>query len=311
MANGIWRTFLRSSAAIAWLGVVPHAYADELKDEARNRFDEGVVLYDKGQYEAARAKFLQAYALKKHPTVLLNLASTSLKAGHAKDAEGYYAQYLKETSDDGSAKREEARKGLVEARKAQGLSDSEPESKSEQAEKDSPLGNSLGEAKGEGSSEMTSHGAHPVILGAMLGFGTLNLNFGIGLRGGTYVAKRVYVGGSFVYHVGQTISTTVAGVTANASYSAFYIGPEGGYDFDITPQFVIRPYGGIGFASFSTSASGGANIGGNNTQAAFWPSCAAFYAIPNSNFTVGGDTRFLFIPGGPAFELFASGGAVF
>lgn len=294
----------RVGLCFALVAIGGSAHADELKDEARNRFDEGVALYDQGNYEAARAKFLQAYALKKHPTVLLNLASTSLKAGHPKEAEEYYAQYLKETPDDGSAKREEARKGLAAARKAQGLPSDAPKQ-----EKDS---SSEGEKKAEATSEMGMHGAHPVILGAMLGFGTLNLNFGIGLRGGTYVADRVYVGGSFVYHVGQTISTTVAGVTSNASYSAFYVGPEGGYDFDITPQFVIRPYGGIGLASFSSSASGGAGVvGGNNTQAAFWPSCAAFYAIPNSNFTVGGDTRFLFIPGGPAFELFASGGAVF
>ena len=61
---------------------------------ARSRFKEGVDFYDKGQYEQARASFLQAYALKKHPAVLLNLAWSCLKSGHALEAEHYFKQFL-------------------------------------------------------------------------------------------------------------------------------------------------------------------------------------------------------------------------
>ena len=49
---------------------------------ARARFKEGVEYFDKGQFDLARAAFLQAYALKKHPAVLLNLAWSCLKSGH-------------------------------------------------------------------------------------------------------------------------------------------------------------------------------------------------------------------------------------
>jgi hypothetical protein len=83
---------------------------------ARQRFQEGVAFYDKGQFEMARAAFLQAYALRKHPTVLLNLAQSSLKSGHALDAARYFQQFLKESSGISEAQRADATKGLGEAR---------------------------------------------------------------------------------------------------------------------------------------------------------------------------------------------------
>ena len=41
---------------------------------ARQRFEEGVKHYDAKEYDKARLAFLQAYLLKAHPAVLLNLA---------------------------------------------------------------------------------------------------------------------------------------------------------------------------------------------------------------------------------------------
>src|SRR5262250_1994004 len=66
---------------------------------ARARFKEGVEFYDKGEYEQARASFLQAYALKRHPAVLLNLAWSCLKSGHPLEAEKYFKQFLAEGKD--------------------------------------------------------------------------------------------------------------------------------------------------------------------------------------------------------------------
>jgi hypothetical protein len=83
--------------------------------QARARFKEGVEFFDKGQYELARASFLQAYALKKHPDVLLNLAWSSLKSGHPVEAEKEFNQFLKEGKDISPAKRTDAEKGLTEA----------------------------------------------------------------------------------------------------------------------------------------------------------------------------------------------------
>jgi hypothetical protein len=83
---------------------------------ARARFKEGVEFYDKGQYEQARAAFLQAYALKKHPAVLLNLAWSSLKSGHALEAERYFKQFLSEGKEITDKQRADANEGLIQSR---------------------------------------------------------------------------------------------------------------------------------------------------------------------------------------------------
>jgi hypothetical protein len=82
---------------------------------ARARFKEGVEYYDKGQYELSRAAFLQAYALKKHPAVLLNLAWSCLKSGHALEAEKYFKQFLSEGKDITDKQRADANDGLNQA----------------------------------------------------------------------------------------------------------------------------------------------------------------------------------------------------
>lgn len=87
---------------------------------ARARFKEGVDAYDKGQFEAARLSFQQAYAIKKHPAVLLNLAQSSLKSGHALDAAQFFKQYIKEVPTATTQQRADAEKGLEEARKQLG-----------------------------------------------------------------------------------------------------------------------------------------------------------------------------------------------
>lgn len=83
---------------------------------ARARFKEGVALAEQGRYEDARAAFLQAYALKKHPDVLLNLADSCLKSNHLLEAERYFSQYLREATDAKPEKRAAADKGRTDAR---------------------------------------------------------------------------------------------------------------------------------------------------------------------------------------------------
>ncbi|MFO0672060.1 MAG: hypothetical protein U0235_20950 [Polyangiaceae bacterium] len=92
---------------------------DATTKAARARFQEGVSLYDKGQYEAARAAFLQAYALRKHPAVLLNLAQSSLRSGRPLEASKYFQQYLRESSNLTAAqrrRRQENHRGAHQAR---------------------------------------------------------------------------------------------------------------------------------------------------------------------------------------------------
>lgn len=95
-----------------------HAQAgeDATTEIARKRFQEGVRFYDMKQYEKARAAFLQAYALKEHPAVLLNLAQSELRSGHEADAAGHLAKYLRENADASAADRTKAEEGLTEAK---------------------------------------------------------------------------------------------------------------------------------------------------------------------------------------------------
>jgi hypothetical protein len=83
---------------------------------ARERFKEGVGHFDQKQYEKARAAFLQAYALKKHPAVLLNLAQSELRSGHERDAARHFAVYLREATEASPAEREAAQSGLAAAK---------------------------------------------------------------------------------------------------------------------------------------------------------------------------------------------------
>jgi len=84
--------------------------------EARARFQEGVDLFDRGQFEQARAKFVQAYALRKHPAVLLNLAQSSLRAGHPLEAVKTFQQFLRDSATVTPQQRETVDKGMAEAR---------------------------------------------------------------------------------------------------------------------------------------------------------------------------------------------------
>lgn len=83
---------------------------------ARERFKEGVGYFDKKDFAKARVAFLQAYALKKHPAVLLNLAQSELRSGHEADAAKHFSQYLREHKDATEAERQGADTGLTAAK---------------------------------------------------------------------------------------------------------------------------------------------------------------------------------------------------
>lgn len=93
---------------------------DPVTAQARQRFKEGVEFYDKGRYEEARLAFLQAYTLKKHPAVLLNLAQSTAKAGHSLEAAKYFKQFLKDAPTASPQQRRDAETGLADARQKLG-----------------------------------------------------------------------------------------------------------------------------------------------------------------------------------------------
>jgi hypothetical protein len=98
------------------------ARADGESDAARARFNEGVKFFDAQQYDKARASFLQAYALKKHPAVLLNLAQSSLRGHHEAEAARWFQQYLRDPNATDSGKAI-AERGLADARAKDGRLD--------------------------------------------------------------------------------------------------------------------------------------------------------------------------------------------
>ena len=103
-------------AALPTLAIAQPVVDDATTKAARARFQEGVDAFDKGQYENARAAFLQAYALRKHPAVLLNLAQSSLKSGHAIESLKYFQQYLRDSTNPTAQQKADAEKGIAEAR---------------------------------------------------------------------------------------------------------------------------------------------------------------------------------------------------
>ncbi|MCA9627070.1 MAG: hypothetical protein KC766_05375 [Myxococcales bacterium] len=110
-------TLSAACAAPLLVSSTAHAQsADAMTEMARQRFQEGVQYYDAKDYEKARAAFLQAYALKKHPSVLLNLAQSELRSGHEADAAQHFDQFLRENPSASAAERSEAQKGLEAAK---------------------------------------------------------------------------------------------------------------------------------------------------------------------------------------------------
>jgi hypothetical protein len=86
---------------------------------ARQRFREGVGHYDRQEYDKARLAFLQAYLLKPHPAVLLNLAQSELRAGRHAEAAENFARYIRQNPtapamEHAKAAFEEARQKVAE-----------------------------------------------------------------------------------------------------------------------------------------------------------------------------------------------------
>lgn len=121
MSDRLWARVLGACVVAGCLLGSPAARAQDdptTTAAARERFKEGVAHFDKKEYEKARAAFLQAYALKKHPAVLLNLAQSEVRSGHERDAAKHFTQYLREATDASASEREAAQAGLATARAA-------------------------------------------------------------------------------------------------------------------------------------------------------------------------------------------------
>lgn len=100
----------------------------------------------------------------------------------------------------------------------------------------------------------------------------------LGARAGlTIPTTSIYVGGLFLYHLGD--SESVAG--ADISASSFMLGAEGGYEFGFGP-LVLRPSLGLGL--HSASIDGVVDTGFGTAKAD--SSESSFYLSPGLNFMV-------------------------
>src|SRR5262245_37391242 len=82
-------------------------------------------------------------------------------------------------------------------------------------------------------------------------YGSDNLSLGFGARGGYTLPNGVYLGGLFDYFIGESQSATLGGTTISVSAHLWDIGAEGGFDFALTEQLMIRPFLGLGIAKAS------------------------------------------------------------
>jgi hypothetical protein len=98
----------------------PGAPVDPVVQVARQRFEDGVKAYQAGKWKDARDAFLQAYALKRSPAVLLNLGQSEIKAGFYEDGGNHLTQFLREHQAITLEQRTAAEAGINDAKKKTG-----------------------------------------------------------------------------------------------------------------------------------------------------------------------------------------------
>lgn len=141
---------------------------------------------------------------------------------------------------------------------------------------------------------------HPVSVGLLLGYGINNMapsgsdtfnayGLGFGVRAGYTLPMKVYLGGTFIYHLGYSKTVSAGPFSVDVSGRVNPLGVEGGYDFAINDQISIRPFLGLGLAFFS---SGGAS----DSKLALWPGVLATYNVTDQ-FYVGLDARYMVVTG--------------
>jgi hypothetical protein len=134
-------------------------------------------------------------------------------------------------------------------------------------------------------------------------------NVGLGARGGVTLPMNVYVGGTFLYHLGKTEND----VTANV----WFLAAEGGYDLAVGP-LTLRPYLGLGYAHLAVSGGDVCGLGqcvslsNSEGKVSLWPGATALFGL--GSFFVGADLRYtvvLDVDDFNAFGAFATAGLSF
>ena len=109
------------SVALFGFAKPANADTDSVTPVARQHYEQGVMAFDSKRFEQARGEFLQAYALKRHPAVLLSLAHSELRSGHSEDAGNHFQQFVREYNAATEDQRTNALRGIAEAKKKSGF----------------------------------------------------------------------------------------------------------------------------------------------------------------------------------------------
>jgi len=111
---------LVAALVVLVIAVAPPAIADpaptpEEVQQAQARWSEGKAFFDRGNFEAARVAFKQAYTIVPHPAFLQNLGEAELRTGRAVDAARHFTLFLRSSSSGSPTQRELVKKSLKKA----------------------------------------------------------------------------------------------------------------------------------------------------------------------------------------------------
>jgi hypothetical protein len=144
-------------------------------------------------------------------------------------------------------------------------------------------------------------------------------NIGLGVRGGYTLPMNLYLGATFIYHLGKSEDVPGGSMKANV----YYFGVEAGYAIAAGPV-AVRPYLGLGQLTAKSSVPDytdpitGVVVsgGGSNGYFTIWPGVTALFPIGPA--FVGADLRYNIVTGLPegadsanAFSAFLTGGMSF
>jgi tetratricopeptide (TPR) repeat protein len=90
------------------LAAVPAADPGDAKERAARRFDEGLVLVDRGDFAGAVVAFKEAYGLHPHPVVLLNLGQAYIALDRPREAVETLERFLRESGPELTSDRRQA-----------------------------------------------------------------------------------------------------------------------------------------------------------------------------------------------------------
>ncbi|MBI2390076.1 MAG: outer membrane beta-barrel protein [Deltaproteobacteria bacterium] len=150
----------------------------------------------------------------------------------------------------------------------------------------------------------------PMSLALLAGHGFKDaFGTGFGARVGYTVPNKIYLGGSLVYHVGQTQGPVQANV--------WYGGGEVGYDVAAGP-FIIRPYAGVGAASINATVTvaavgdfAGGKVTASQSRFAVWPGAMFLFPFEQGSAFIGVDAKVVVVDNASALNTYGTFGLAF